>query len=80
MAAQTYGFVSVNTHPRECRLARVRVNGVDVTSRCFAADDEQGLAYCWALNAQGRKYADGNEVAKELLTGDVVIDFPRGLD
>jgi hypothetical protein len=76
----TYGFVSVATHPRECRIARVRVNGIDVTRDCFAADDEQGFADCFERNEHGRHYARDGNVARQRLTGAVVIDFPQGLD
>lgn len=74
------GFMSVNTHPREGRIARVTVNGLDVTTRCYAADDVHGFADCYAMNEQGHCYIDGDDVARERLTGAVVIDFPRGLD
>jgi len=72
------GFITVKTHPR----ARVRVDGVDVSSRCFAADDERGFADCYRVNADGQKFltADKSGPAKERLTGRVEIDFPNGLD
>jgi hypothetical protein len=76
----TYGYLSVATHRREASVARVRVNNVEVTQRCFAADDENGFAWCFRHDERGRPYVLNGEVAKERLTGDVVIDFPRGLD
>lgn len=76
----TVGFLSVKTHPRESCVARVRVDGVDVTRRCYAADDQAGYADCFRHNADGRPYLEGGQVAKERLTGQVVIDFPHGLD
>lgn len=75
-----FGFLSVESHPRECRITRVTVNGHDVTSRCYAADDIHGYADCYALNAEGRKYVQDDRVVRERLIGTVVIDFPHGLD
>jgi hypothetical protein len=75
-------YISVETHPREARCVRVRVDGVDITRRCYEADDERGFATCFRWNAEGKPYLDPTtgEVARERLTGHVEIDFPNGLD
>lgn len=78
----TYGFVSVDTHPRESRVARVRLNGVDVTRGCFAANDVEGWVDRFVRDASGnyRLNPERTGIQHERLHGEVVIDFPRGLD
>ena len=78
----TVGFLSVLTHPREASIARCCVNGVDVTNICYAANDIEGWADCFVQNSNGRYVLlpDRKGIAWQRLTGDVVIDFPRGLD
>ena len=75
-----YGFVSVQSHPRESRIARVTINGIDVTRDCTAADDVQGWAECFIRDEDGRLIREPTCLRHERLTGDVVIDFPKGLD
>jgi hypothetical protein len=69
-ATRKFGFISVDTHPR----ARVWLDGIDISSRCYAADDVRGFADCFAVDAQGRKYQVGGTVARERLYGQVVIE------
>ena len=59
---------------------RVLVDGKDVTERCYLADDQDGWAACFCVDKDGKKYFDRarNEVAKEMLTGDVIFDGTRG--
>lgn len=72
--------LSVRDHRREARLARCTLDGVDITSDCFAANEEEGWADCYARNAEGHFYLQGSEVAKERRRGVVAIHFPRGID
>ena len=76
------GLLSLDTHPREASVARVRVDGVDVTHSCFAANDVDGWAECFVRDADGHFVVtpDGTSVSRQRLRGRVVIDFPRGLD
>lgn len=75
-----YGLVSVDQHPRESKIARVCVDGVDVSRRCFAANDEEGWADCY-VRVDGRYVVtEAGCIARERLRGTVAIDFPRGLD
>jgi hypothetical protein len=77
-----FGFLSVDTCAREIRArVRVVVNGVDVTRRCYAANDIDGWADCFQLDDRGRFFIDREtcEAARERLTGDVVIDFPQAV-
>lgn len=75
-----YGLVSVAAHPRECKLARATVNGLDVTRDCFAANDVEGWVDCFARNENGAHYVENGSVKRERIYGQVVIDFPGGLD
>jgi hypothetical protein len=77
-----FGFISVETHPERVGTARIRVNGEDVTRRCYAASDIDGYADCFKLNEDGQIHLaqDKSEAAKERLIGVVEIDFPNGLD
>ena len=52
------------------------VNGVDVTSRCYTADEEKGMAWCFKHNELGHSFLDpnnSNNPAEEVLTGEVII-------
>ena len=50
------------------------VDGVDVTNRCFTADEEKGMVWCFKHNELGRSFLDNsNNPAEEVLTGEVVI-------
>ena len=55
-------------------VAQVLVDGVDVTSRCFTADEELGEAKCYRLDEFGR-YFDAPAV--ETLRGRVEIVLPK---
>lgn len=49
----------------------VLVDGVDVTRRCREADDAEGWALCYKLDADGRRYVADHRPALERLTGKV---------
>ena len=57
------------------RRYKVFVDDKEVTNRCHTADEEEGVAYCYALNAEGNKYVDHKtgDVARETLHGKVRI-------
>ena len=56
----------------------VFVDGVDVTNRCFTADEEKGMAWCLKHNELGRCFCDSsNNIVEEVLTGKVVIVLPK---
>jgi hypothetical protein len=76
-AAGTVGPVDVREHRRLVEelgvFFLVLVNGVDVTNRCYYADDGAGLARCFKHNEQGKCYFDRDcdDVAREVLRGRV---------
>ena len=37
---------------------QIKLNGIDVSGLCFAADDERGIAYCYATDTAGEKFFD----------------------
>jgi hypothetical protein len=54
----------------------VTLDGVDVTRRCFYADDERGEVLCYALNPEGQMFCvpgTCGATAIEILHGTVVI-------
>ena len=62
-------------HPKAMQCT-IFVDGVDVTNRCYTADEEQGKAWCFKHNKENRPFLDPdtpNKVAAEVLTGKVVI-------
>lgn len=52
--------------------ARCWVNGREVTNRCFEADDEEGVVYCYVLSKRGMRTG-----GTEALRGSVMIALPR---
>lgn len=70
--------ISVKENPAVAeRVRTVTVDGVDVTSRCFALDTEEGWADCFDRDERGNVYVgpSGDELAKARLTGAVVVDL-----
>lgn len=51
----------------------VRLDGVDISNRCIAADDVKGWAYVYDVDANGKKFGPDrfNELAKTVLNGHV---------
>lgn len=62
-------------NPEALDNCRSFVDGVDVTARCYTADEEEGKAWCFKLNELGQKFIDPetNEPAVEVLSGEVII-------
>ncbi len=71
---------------KKCRHTRALLNGVDVSSRCFYADNRRGVVGLYKLNAEGKKYIEHQyfehwavpshlrpRVAREWLRGKVTI-------
>lgn len=58
-----------------CNHVRIIVNGIDVTNRCYEADEVVGIAKCYKRNEDGHFYAEGYPriVAKEEFNGEVQI-------
>ncbi|KKL12373.1 hypothetical protein LCGC14_2536410 [marine sediment metagenome] len=54
---------------------KIVVDGDDVTSICYTADEEKGMAWCLALNSDGENYVDEatGETAEVILQGKVEI-------
>ena len=44
-------FISEN--PELGMKARVTVDGIDISRRCYGADEEKGEAYCYVLSDKG---------------------------
>lgn len=55
----------------------ILVDGVDVTLRCFTADEEKGIAICYKHNEDGEPYIDLGRMAEETLHGKVEIKFHK---
>ena len=60
----------------------VLLDGVDVTSVCYTADEEGGMAYCYKLNMSGKKYIDPDTdlIATIDMQGhvEIIIDKDEG--
>jgi hypothetical protein len=69
--------MTLNSHLRRDRRrttnARVWLDGVEVTDRCFYADGRRGIVRLYALDAHGRKHTDatGESLATEERRGHV---------
>ena len=59
------------------RRTHIFLDGVNIDNICYAADTDAGVAYCYALDADGKKYLDHTkhplDVAKVELYGKVEI-------
>ncbi len=53
--------------------AKVYVDGVDVSCRCYTADEEQGKAWCFLHDERGQLLREGDSIAEEVLIGAVKI-------
>ena len=56
----------------------ILVDGIDITSRCYTADEELRKAWCFMHNEEGRTFVDPNDpsrAATELLEGKVEIEL-----
>ncbi len=58
------------------------IDGVEITERCYTADEEEGKAWCFKLNELGNKFIDEatGEAAKEILIGEVIIMVGEGMN
>ena len=66
----------VNPKAKGGKAYSVALNGVEVTSRCFYADDERGEVRCYELNSEGQMYClavGAGALIVEILHGTVVI-------
>lgn len=72
--------LSARVNFREAQIARVTLDGVDISGDCFEADEEDGWAACYERNADGHLFVRNGIVAQTRRRGVVVIDFPRGID
>jgi hypothetical protein len=54
---------------------KVLLDGCDVTANCYTADEEEGMVYRYAVNAEGEKFVNPNTEmpAVEVLQGEVEI-------
>ena len=57
--------------------SRAWLNGVDVSRRCFYADDRRGIVRLYDLDAAGHYYRRGGSVAKIERHGKVRIERVR---
>ena len=54
----------------------VLVDDIDVTNRCFTADEESGEAFCYTYNKEGKFFLDPenpDEIKTEIMRGKVEI-------
>jgi hypothetical protein len=57
------------------------VNGVDVTTRCFEASEEDGFVKCYKIDEASQKWIvdpETGEPQTELLRGAVKLEFTGG--
>jgi len=61
--------------PVLCMHVKILCDGVDITNRCYMADEEEGKAFCFSLNEKGEKFFNSaiNAVAKEVCLGEIKI-------
>lgn len=75
------GFISVTD--KWSRKARVWLDGVEITTRCYAADDRAGYVDCYRLTAEGKRFKVEDQgyatPARERLYGTVEIVLPDGV-
>jgi hypothetical protein len=62
---------------KKARRSRAWLNGEEVTSRCFYADDRRGIVGLYRLNADGEKYLEDPRT-HEPLTGGVRVYVRSG--
>lgn len=55
------------------RRCRAWIDGQEITSRCYYADDARGVVRVYKLNDEGKKYQVNGEVATEELQGAVEL-------
>lgn len=67
--------------PEAIAHCKVLLNGVDVTNRCFTADEEEGKVWCVKWNELGKAFVDpSGNIAKEVLEGRVEILLDEGIN
>jgi hypothetical protein len=78
--------VFIQDDPRIATHAKVLLDGLDISSRCYGADGRRGEAYCYCVDKMGKFYIEAisightsARVAKEVLCGRVKIVLPRRL-
>ena len=52
---------------------RVFVDNIDVTHKCYAADVERGIAYCYAVDTDGKPKTMNNNPVRIELHGNVTV-------
>ncbi len=67
-------------NPAVVGTCSILVDGKDVTSRCFTADDEKGIAMCYKHNSEGKPYIDNEKIAEEILYGEIEIRFSNKIE
>lgn len=65
--------------PRARQVARVTLNGEDVTARCVMADEEKGEVELQLIDADGRQQRVHDLVQLETRNGEVVIVMKSGV-
>lgn len=58
------------------RYDRVFLDGVDVTNRCFLADDQEGIVGLYLHDESGHFYRDGDGAASEFRKGVITLIPP----
>lgn len=60
---------------------KVLIDGLDITDKCSTADEEEGVAFCYILDKNNRKYFDFDLgfIAAQALYGKVEIQIPGRL-
>lgn len=68
--------------PRAIKDCKAFIDGVEITERCYTADEEEGKAWCFKHNELGEKFIDDatGRAAEEILIGAVVILIGKGIN
>lgn len=78
----------LSEQPKVARNAKCFVDGVDVSRRCYGADEEKGEAYCY-VEQDGHfqtehspdcghdPYTGGCQLKREVLRGRVKLEIPN---
>ena len=69
--------IDIRTMGAAVKDFKVYLDAQDISSDCFAADDEKGVAYCYERNKEGRFYIKRNEVVAVERRGRVELRLPE---
>ena len=66
--------VDIRENLQEAIHYRAYLDGVEMSRRCFAADDVEGWVLLYKIDRDGRYYSEQGVIATEKLTGAVRLE------